>query len=311
MAVEYNKLNENLPKRVKIVEVGPRDGLQNEKNRVATEDKIHFIELLMRSGLKAIEATSFVRSDRIPQLSDASEVIRGFFEQDHSHTTALSALVPNLKGLEEALGVGVKEIAVFTSTSNSFNQKNIHTDIKGSIERLTPVVQRALDEKLKVRGYVSTVFGCPYEGKTSIGTLLEVVGRLQDMGVYEVSLGDTIGVAHPLQVVEVIESLVKHYPLSFLAMHFHDTKKIAVANVLASLQCGLSTFDSSAGGLGGCPYAKSASGNIATEDLLHLLHSMGIETGVDVEKLKVASSFILTKLGKLSAMDDHCHWRCS
>lgn len=291
----------SLPKKVRIVEVGPRDGLQNEKTIVSLEDKVTFIKMLSQAGLHEIEANSFVRADKIPQMSDGMELYSELVNDGSLKNTKLISLVPNEKGLDNALSVGVKEIAVFTATSNTFNQKNINATVDESLKRIDGVMARANKEGLKTRAYISTVFGCPYEGKTSIAELKRVAYHLENLGVHEISLGDTIGVANPLQVKETIEFLRADFNLDFFAMHFHDTRGMAVANILASLEMGITSFDSSAGGLGGCPYAKGASGNVATEDLVYLFSNMGIETGIDMEKLAQASSFILGKLSKTSA----------
>lgn len=291
----------SLPKKVRIVEVGPRDGLQNEKTIVSLEDKVTFIKMLAQAGLHEIEANSFVRAEKIPQMSDGMELYSALVNDGSLKNTKLISLVPNEKGLDNALSVGVKEIAVFTATSNTFNQKNINATVDESLKRIDAVMARANKEGLKTRAYISTVFGCPYEGKTSIAELKRVAYHLENLGVHEISLGDTIGVANPLQVKETIEFLRADFNLDFFAMHFHDTRGMAVANILASLEMGITSFDSSAGGLGGCPYAKGASGNVATEDLVYLFSNMGIETGIDMEKLAQASSFILGKLSKTSA----------
>lgn len=291
----------SLPKKVRIVEVGPRDGLQNEKTIVSLEDKVTFIKMLAQAGLREIEAGSFVRAEKIPQMSDGMELYSALVNDGSLKSTKLISLVPNEKGLDNALSVGVKEIAVFTATSNTFNQKNINATVDESLKRIDGVMARANKEGLKTRAYISTVFGCPYEGKTSIAELKRVAYHLENLGVQEISLGDTIGVANPLQVKETIEFLRADFNLNFFAMHFHDTRGMAVANILASLEMGITSFDSSAGGLGGCPYALGASGNVATEDLVYLFSNMGIETGIDMEKLAQASSFILGKLSKTSA----------
>lgn len=290
-----------LPKKVRIVEVGPRDGLQNEKTIVSLEDKVTFIKMLAAAGLNEIEATSFVRAEKIPQMSDGVELFSALSKEVGLKKTKLISLVPNEKGLDYALDAGVKEIAVFTATSNTFNQKNINATIDESLKRIDSVMARANKAGLKTRGYISTVFGCPYEGQTSLAELKRVAYHLESLGVHEISLGDTIGVANPLQVKETIEFLKADFDLDFFAMHFHDTRGLAVANILTSLQMGMTSFDSSAGGLGGCPYAKGASGNVATEDLVYLFSSMGIETGVDMDKLAEASRFILSKLSKISS----------
>jgi len=287
-----------LPKKVRIVEVGPRDGLQNEKSIVSIDDKVTFIKMLAEAGLLEIEATSFVRAEKIPQMSDGCELNARLQSLPELKKTHLISLVPNMKGMEGALKAGVKDIAVFTATSNTFNQKNINATIDESLVRIEEVMKVAKANNIRTRGYISTVFGCPYEGKTSLETLKRVAHKLQDMGVYEISLGDTIGIANPLQVSEVIDFISKDFNKSFFSMHFHDTRGMAVANILSSLEMGMTSFDSSAAGLGGCPYAVGSSGNVATEDLLFLLQSMGIETGIDMKKLSEASQFILSKLNR-------------
>lgn len=291
----------NLPEKVRIVEVGPRDGLQNEKSIVALDDKVQFIKGLSAAGLHEIEATSFVRASKIPQMSDGTELYGRLKAEPSLAKTHLISLVPNLKGMEDALNAGVQDIAVFTSISNTFNQKNINASIDESLVKISEVMNVANKNKIRARGYISTVFGCPYEGKTDLGELKRVAHRLKELGVYEISLGDTIGIANPKQVVEVIEFLAKDFNLDFFSMHFHDTRAMAVANVLTSLELGITSFDSSAGGLGGCPYAVGASGNVATEDLFFLFQSMGIETGIDIKKLVLATSNILLKLRREGA----------
>ncbi len=293
-----------IPKKVRLVEVGPRDGLQNEKKVLGLEDKVRFIQELAQAGLKNIEATSFVRPDKIPQMGDAAELFSAVAPLLKSGIS-LPCLVPNLKGLEGAQSVGVKEIALFSATSDTFNQKNINATVDESLERLGDVASEARKSGIKLRGYVSTVFGCPYEGATSVEKLKYVAKKLIDFGCYDVSLGDTIGVGHPQQVREIISALRSDFDLSIFSMHFHDTRGLAVANVMASLEEGMSSFDSSAGGIGGCPYAKGASGNVATEDLLYLFESLGIETGVDRTKVFEASAKILKLLGKSSLSKVH------
>lgn len=288
----------HLPKKVRIVEVGPRDGLQNEKMILSVEDKLQFIKGLSAAGLTEIEATSFVRAQKIPQMGDGSELYSKLRGEPGLANTHLISLVPNMKGMEDALKVGVKDIAIFTSTSNTFNQKNINATIDESLIRIEEVMKIANLNNIRTRGYVSTVFGCPYEGKTSLIELKRIVHKLQELGVYEISLGDTTGVANPKQVTEVIEFLAKDFNLNFFSMHFHDTRGMAVANALTSLEMGIRSFDSSAGGLGGCPYALGASGNVATEDLYYLFTSMGIDTGIDIKKLVEVSSLILAKLNR-------------
>jgi isopropylmalate/homocitrate/citramalate synthase len=283
------RIFDDMPAHVTIVEVGPRDGLQNEHGVVSTADKIRFIELLADAGLPIIEATSFVSPRAIPQLADASEVMATLKRRFGVRYTAL---VPNAKGMERALASGVGEIAVFTGASETFVRHNINTTIAGSIENFRPVVEMARAAGLRVRGYISTGFGCPYEGAVPPAAVVSVGGQLLALGVDELSIGDTIGVATPNQVVDLIARLHELVPIERLAMHFHDTRGTALANVLAALGQGISTFDSSAGGLGGCPYAPGASGNLATEDLLYMLDGMGIETGVSLEGVVEASRFL-------------------
>jgi hydroxymethylglutaryl-CoA lyase len=285
-----------LPGAVRVVEVGPRDGLQNEKALIPTEQKIAFIRLLAGSGLAVIEATSFVSPRAIPQLSDAGAVMAGLSQDG---TVQYPVLVPNLKGMERALAAGVRAIAVFTAASESFTRHNINATIAESLANFRPVVALARQEGVTVRGYISTVFGCPYEGAVAPRQVLSVARALLEMGIGELSLGDTIGVATPNQVVDVLGLLLTEgaIPVERLAVHFHDTRGTALANVLIALQLGISIVDSSAGGLGGCPYAPGAAGNLATEDLLYMLHGMGIHTGVDLEKVVAATRFIAPLLG--------------
>ena len=283
------------PKSVRIVEVGPRDGLQNEKVNIPTEQKIQFINLLSDAGLPVVEATSFVSPRAIPQLSDASAVMAGI---THNPNIEYPVLVPNLKGMERALAAGVRSVSVFTAASESFTRHNINATIAESLDNFRPIVALAQQERISVRGYISTVFGCPYEGAVDPQSVLHVAQALLEMGIEELSLGDTIGVATPVQVMEMIDLLVQHdIKIEQLAVHFHDTRGTALANVLASLQMGVSTIDSSAGGLGGCPYAPGAAGNLATEDLLYMLDGMNITTGVNLEKVVAATSFIAPLLG--------------
>lgn len=288
----------NLPTRVTVVEVGPRDGLQNEKGVVSTVDKVRFIDLLSAAGFPVIEATSFVSPKAVPQLADAAEVMANIQRKPGVRYTAL---VPNQKGMERALAAGVDEVAVFTGASETFVQHNINTSIAGSIESFRPVVEMAREAGKRVRGYISTAFGCPYEGHVAPSAVVRVADLLLDLGVAELSIGDTIGVATPNQVVEVTELLLGRVPVERLAMHFHDTRGTALANVLAALQLGISIFDSSTGGLGGCPYAPGASGNLATEDLLYLLHGLGIETGVSLDGVVEASRFLAGIRGRAPA----------
>ncbi len=286
----------SLPHVVRIVEVGPRDGLQNEKALIPTEQKIEFIQMLAEAGFAVVEATSFVSPRAIPQLSDASDVMAGLTRLPK---TSYPVLVPNMKGMERALAAGVRTIAVFTAASESFTRHNINATIAESLANFRPVVALAQHEGVPVRGYISTVFGCPYEGKVEPRQVLNVAQALLEMGIDELSLGDTIGVATPNQVVDVISHLVTDgaIPIEQLAVHFHDTRGTALANVLIALQLGISIVDSSAGGLGGCPYAPGAAGNLATEDLLYMLNGMGIHTGVDLDKVVAATRFIAPLLG--------------
>lgn len=287
-----------LPRRVTVVEVGPRDGLQNEKSVIATADKITFINLLADAGFSRIEATSFVSPKAIPQLADATEVMAGITPRPGLR---YSALVPNAKGMERALAAGLREIAVFTAASETFTQHNINTSIAGSIENFRPVLALAREAGAQARGYISTAFGCPYEGAIAPEAVRRVAASLLDIGVTELSIGDTIGVATPGQVVDVIETLLPLTGIERLAMHFHDTRGTALANVLTALELGVTIFDSAAGGLGGCPYAPGASGNLASEDLLYLLHGLGIETGIDLEKVVAASAFLAQARGSAPA----------
>jgi len=285
----------HLPERATVYEVGPRDGLQNEKETLSLEVRAEFIDGLSEAGLSAIEVGSFVSPKAVPQLADTEELYRRIRPVSG---VRYPALVPNLKGLERALAVGVREIAVFTAASETFNRKNINAGVDESIERFRPVVARAKAEKIRVRGYVSTVFGCPYEGDVAPEAVREVVHKLLDLAVDEISLGDTIGVATPADVYDVIETLYESgVTRGVLALHFHDTRGTALANVLAGLQCGVTTFDASAGGLGGCPYAPGASGNLATEDLLYLLEGLGIQTGVTLARVVEASRKLSESLG--------------
>jgi hydroxymethylglutaryl-CoA lyase len=274
---------------VDVVEVGPRDGLQNEKVTIPTEAKIDYITALADAGLRTIEAGAFVSPKWVPQMADTAEVYRNIPKDPG---VDYPVLVPNLKGLERASDAGVTSIAIFTAASETFNKRNINMSIDESFENYAPVVQRARGEGMRVRGYVSTAFGCPYEGDVAPEKVLEVCARLLDLGCYEVSVGDTIGVGTPVQVQSVTGILLQVIPPSKLAMHFHDTRGTALANTLAALEMGIATFDASSGGLGGCPYAPGASGNMATEDLVYMLEKMGIDTAVDLKLLVAASQII-------------------
>lgn len=284
--------------QVHIIEVGPRDGLQNEKNFIPTENKITFIRDLIDAGLKTIEVTSFVRPDRIPQMADANELMQKILQSDdiNLNQIELVSLVPNLKGYTNSQNVGAKNIALFSATSELFNKKNINASIDESLERFKPVFEKASAENIKIRGYISTVFGCPYEGKVNQSMkdqLFRLIQHYFDHGAYDVSLGDTIGIANPSEVEEICTEVINRFGTENLSLHFHDTKGRALANIWQGFQLGFRRFDASAGGLGGCPYAKGASGNVATEDVVDFFHSSSIETGIDLNKVHHASSKIL------------------
>jgi hydroxymethylglutaryl-CoA lyase len=284
----------DLPRRVTVVEVGPRDGLQNEAAKLSVDDRVEFCDRLLDAGLPVVETGAFVSPKWVPQMAGSDDVFRRVKPRGRARRVVL---VPNRQGYERAREAGCREIAVFTAASESFNKKNINATIDESFERFREFVPEARREGFWVRGYVSTCFGCPYEGKVEPSKVVEVARRLVDTGCDEVSIGDTIGVAVPSQVTDVMGRLQQAVPSSSLAVHFHDTRGTALANVLAALQTGISIVDSSAGGLGGCPYAPGASGNLATEDLLYMLHGMGIETGVDLDEVAAASRAIAPRLG--------------
>jgi hydroxymethylglutaryl-CoA lyase len=283
----------SLPKRVTVVEVGPRDGLQNEHATIPTDVKVRFIDALSDAGLPAIEATSFVSPKAIPQLADAADVLRAIRRKTG---VRYPVLVPNERGFARAHDAGAHEIAVFTAASETFNKHNINATIAESIERFKPVVASAKQHAMRVRGYVSTCFGCPYEGPVKPSAVVAVMGRLLELGIDEISIGDTIGVATPVQVAELCALLLQTIDAGRLALHFHDTRGTALANVVAGLQSGVAIFDASAGGLGGCPYAPGAAGNLATEDLIYMLDGMGIETCVSLDMVVVASSLLAPHL---------------
>ena len=283
--------------KISIVEVGPRDGLQNEAKTHSVQWRVRFVEKLVGAGLRRIEAGAFVSPKWVPQMQGSTDVFLALNEKKWPKGTCFSALTPNLQGFEQAMKCAVGEVAVFGAASESFSKKNINCSIDESFERFAEVVKAAKKNKIKVRGYLSTVFGCPYEGKVNPKVVFKLVDRLMDLGIYEVSLGDTIGVATPNQVHDILKGVKKVCSLSKVAMHFHDTRGTALANVLASLEDGVKTFDSSAGGLGGCPYASGASGNLATEDLVYMLHGMKLDTGVDLEKLVSLSRELATDIG--------------
>lgn len=285
-----------VPQKVRIVEVGPRDGLQNEKSVLETEDKFTYISLLKEAGLSTIEVTSFVKPPAIPQMRDAVELFTLVRDRLGLSGTNFPCLVPNMFGYEKARSLGVKEIALFSATSDTFTKKNVNATVDETFDRMIEVAEEARKDNVRMRGYISTAFGCPYEGKMEVGKLIRVAEKFLSLGVYEISVGDTIGVAVPDQVRSYLKDLLKAVPKEKLAMHFHDTRGMALTNILVSLDAGIAVFDSSSGGLGGCPYAKGATGNVATEDVWYLLQSMGIETGIDIKKLAEASSFILSKV---------------
>jgi isopropylmalate/homocitrate/citramalate synthase len=281
------------PTRITIVEVGPRDGLQNEKAAISTADKIEFVNRLSVAGLPVIEVSAFVSPKWVPQMADASAVFAGIARRPGTRYTAL---VPNLAGLDRALDAGVNEIAIFAASTETFSRRNINQSIDESIVTYRQVVARAHEHDLRVRGYLSTAFGCPFEGAVDPTQVADVAERLSDLGVFEVSISDTIGVAHPGQVPRVLDAVLARLPVERIALHFHDTRGTALANVLAALAYGVATFDASAGGLGGCPYAPGAAGNLATDDLIYMLDGLGIETGVTLTALSEASAFIESKL---------------
>ena len=288
----------NLPKHVKIVEVGPRDGLQNEKQAIDTATKVELIARLGASGLKTIEATAFVSPKWVPQMADNAEVMR---QITRLNGVTYPVLTPNLKGLEAALATGVTEVAVFAAASEAFSQKNINCSINESIERFVPVIESAREHGVAVRGYVSTVVGCPYQGDVPPEKVAEVSKALFDLGCYEISLGDTIGVGTPLKVQAMLTEVSKAVPMEKLAGHFHNTYGMAIANIYASLQMGMAVFDASVAGLGGCPYAKGASGNVATEDVVYLLNGLGIDSGVDLTSLVETAVWVSAQLGRAPA----------
>ncbi len=283
------------PARVKIVDVSPRDGLQNEPGSVPTEVKVELVDRLSDAGLQSVEAGSFVSPKWVPQMADSADVMARIRRRPG---VAYPVLVPNMKGLEGALAAKADEIAIFAAATEAFSKRNTNCTIAESFERFEPVCRMALDNGVRVRGYVSVVLGCPYEGDVKPQAVADVSQRLYDMGCYEVSLGDTIGTGTPARAQRMIETVSKKIPVEKLAGHFHDTYGQALANILAVMELGVATFDSSAAGLGGCPYAKGATGNIATEDVLYMLNGLGIETGIDMNRLLDAAQFICNHLGR-------------
>ena len=282
-----------LPRRVTVVEVGPRDGLQNEAAQVAPADKIAFVNRLSAAGFSTIEAGAFVSPKWVPQMADTAQVFAGISRRPG---TRYAALVPNLAGLERAHEAGVTDVAVFAAASETFSQKNINQTIAGSLDVYRTVCERALSIGMRVRAYVSTAFGCPFAGDVPASKVADVSAALVEMGADEVAVSDTIGIAHPGQVPHVVGAVADRVPLQQIALHFHDTRGTALANVLASLELGVTTYDASAGGLGGCPYAPGATGNLATEDLIYMLNGLGIETGIDLDAVIDASRFIEPKV---------------
>jgi len=284
-----------IPKKIQLVEVGPRDGLQNEKLWVETETKIALIEKLAQAGLTKIEATSFVSPKWIPQMKDAFEVLSGI---ERRPGVSYPVLTPNIKGFEKALEAGATEVAVFGAASEAFSQNNINCSIVESVERFRPIIAAAQKSGIRVRAYISCVLGCPYIGVVPVADVVKLALQMSEMGCYEISLGDTIGIGTPLQAKIMVEAVAEKVPVSKLALHFHDTRGQALANIYACLELGVSIIDSSVAGLGGCPYAHGARGNVATEDVVYMLHGMGIETGVDLEKLIEVGHFISEFFGR-------------
>jgi hydroxymethylglutaryl-CoA lyase len=282
-----------MPRHITVVEVGPRDGLQNEHALVNTRDKIEFVNRLTAAHLPVIEVSAFVSPKWVPQMADASEVFAGITRAPGIRYTAL---VPNLAGLDRALQAGVAEIAVFAASTETFSQKNINQSIDDSLANYKQVCERATASGLRVRGYLSTAFGCPFEGRVAPERVAELTARLLELGVFEVAVSDTIGIAHPGDVPRVLTAVLARAPVDRIALHFHDTRGTALANVLTALPFGISTFDASAGGLGGCPYAPGAAGNLATDDLIYMLDGLGMDTGVSLTALSEASAFIESKL---------------
>ncbi len=283
-----------LPAAVTIVEVGPRDGLQNEPLRLPHQDKVRFIDLLSAAGLPVIEVAAFVSPRWVPQMADAAEVCQGITRRSG---TRYPALVPNETGLERAHAAGLSDVAIFAAASEAFSRKNINQSIAESLETYRRVCTRARELDMRVRGYVSTAFGCPFEGTIAPSRVADVAGALLDMGAFEIAISDTIGVAHPGQMPAVIEAVLSRVPLQAIALHLHDTRGTALASVLSALHHGVATYDASAGGLGGCPYAPGATGNLATEDLVYMLDGLGIESGVDLRALLEASRFMEPRIG--------------
>ncbi|MDQ7049748.1 MAG: hydroxymethylglutaryl-CoA lyase [Enterobacterales bacterium] len=287
--------NSQFPAEVTLVEVGPRDGLQNESQWVATDIKLKLIELLADSGLKKIEATSFVSPKWVPQMADHTEVMQGLSDLKQVEFTVLT---PNLQGFEKAISAGAKEVAIFAAASESFSQKNINCSIEQSLQRFQPLMQLAKQQNIAVRGYVSCVLGCPYEGEIQPSKVAQVSQQLVNLGCYQISLGDTIGQGNPLSTKRLLACVLEQVPIDQLAVHFHDTYGLALANIMVALEMGISTIDASVAGLGGCPYAKGASGNVATEDVVYLLESLAIKSQINLDKLVKAGDYISQYLGR-------------
>ena len=285
-----------IPEKIQIVEVGPRDGLQNEKEWVPTETKISLIEKLADAGLTKIEATSFVSPKWVPQLKDAHEVFTGI---KRISGVSYPVLTPNMKGFERALEADAKEIAVFSAASEAFSQKNTNCSIEESINLFRPVLEEAQKNNIQVRGYISCVLGCPYQGHVPVEDVINLAAKMIEMGCFQISLGDTIGAGTPVQAKSMVQKVAEKVPVSKLALHFHDTRGQALANIYACLELGITVIDASVAGLGGCPYAKGATGNVATEDVVFMLHGMDIETGIDLNKLIETGRFISGVLGRV------------
>ncbi len=293
-------MSEALPKRVRIVEVGPRDGLQNETQVIPTAVKLELIGLLAQAGLRNIEATAFVSPRWVPQMADHAELLGALHSGPHAETARYPVLTPNLRGYESARRAGAREVAVFAAASEAFSQKNINCSIAQSLQRFEPLMAAAQADGVAVRAYVSCAVGCPYSGPVAPAQVAALAAELKQMGCYEISLGDTIGVGTPGQIRQLLDAVAAQVPMACLAGHFHDTYGQAVANVYAALECGMTVFDASVAGLGGCPYAPGASGNVATEELVYLCQGLDIETGVDLQQLLAAGAYICAQLGRVN-----------